>query len=511
VEGTGAVWDYATLWQVAGRFAGHLASSGVHPGDRVAIGVRKSPEAVAAILGTLGSGCIFVPLDPGAPPARLSSILADCGARVLVASPARAQGLLSALPPERRPARTVLLGGGAAGGPPAEWAAGGHVVHWDDALSSSEPAAPARRAPSDPAYILYTSGSTGLPKGVSISHENALAFTSWAARRFALGPGDRVTSVAPFHFDLSTFDLYSTIEAGGTIVLVPREVALLPAALAAFLESSRATVTYLVPSSITGMLLRGDLAARDLSRLRTLLFAGEVLPAPSLRMLMESFPRLALYNLYGPTETNVCTCYEVAPGDAARPTPVPIGLPASGDTIFALDDEGRRVEGPGVEGELHCAGPTVALGYWGDEEKTARSFLAGHPAAPPGTRVYRTGDRVSIDTDGQWVFHGRRDHMVKCRGFRIELGDVEAALHAHAAVAEAAAFAVPDPEAGNRLLACVSLRPSAGIGAAELLRHCAERLPRYMVPESVAILPSLPKTSSGKIDRAGLAAAAPRR
>ena len=322
--------------------------------------------------------------------------------------------------------------------------------------------------------------------------------------------GDRVASVAPFHFDLSTFDLYSTLEGGATVVLVPEEVALFPASLAAYLESRQVTIAYLVPSVIAGMLLHGGLGGKRLDSLRSILFAGEVLQPRYLSRLMEAFPRVALFNLYGPTETNVCTYYEVQSEDRFRERPVPIGIPASGDVVFALDESGDLVREPGRVGELYAAGPTVAAGYWGDEAKTRSLFLEEHPHAPPRTRVYRTGDRVSLDSSGMWLYHGRGDHMVKSRGYRIELGDIESALCAHSAIEDAVAVAVPDDEVGHRIKACIVLKHGRDADAAAIHRHCAERLARYMVPEFVEFLPALPRTSTGKVDRAALARGLPR-
>lgn len=501
LEHGGIRWSYGRLADCAARVASALFSRGIGAGDRVAFCLPKSPEAVAVIFGAARCGAVFVPLDPSAPSARLASILSDAGARVLIGEGRALAALLQATG-EARPDWIIDLAPDFAPG------ASGRTTSWSDLLSSPASAsAPGSPRPGDAAYILYTSGSTGVPKGVVISHANALAFTSWARREFAVGPADRVTSVAPFHFDLSTFDLYASLEGGATVLLVPRQVALFPAALAGYLETTRATITYLVPSTLTGMLLKGDLASRRLDALRLVLFAGEVLPVASLRMLIDTLPAARLCNLYGPTETNVCTWHDVGPADRDREEPLPIGVACSGDILFAVDESGRRIEGPGVEGELLAAGPTVALGYWNDPEKSARLFLDGHPLAPPGARVYRTGDIVSLDESGRWIYRGRRDHQVKSRGYRIELGDIESALLSHPGVAEAAAIALPDPEAGNRIVACVALRAEGSrTDAAALLRHCAERVPRYMVPERLERLEALPKTSTGKIDRPALRA-----
>ncbi|HKY34262.1 MAG TPA: amino acid adenylation domain-containing protein [Candidatus Polarisedimenticolia bacterium] len=502
VEAGDRRWTYAELDAEASRLAHALGSGGVGHGDRVVVCLQKSLEAVASIFGIQRTGAVFVPLDPAAPLSRQSAIVADASPRAIIGTGDRLADLARAA---CGPSPALLVNAGHPLSAP-EAVPGSRLLEWRD-LGQGAARGDAEPSPGCLASILYTSGSTGVPKGVMISHANVLAFTSWAARRFGLTPDSRVTSVAPFHFDLSTFDLYSTLEAGGTVLLVPRQVALFPAALAGFMDEGRATHAYLVPSTLTALLLKGGLLARRLESLGTILFAGEVFPPRHLTALMEGLPRAALYNLYGPTETNVCTFYQVQPGDKGSERPVPIGEACSGDTVFALDDQGGLVTGPGTEGELLVAGPTVALGYWGDAERTSGAFMESHPAAPPGQRVYRTGDRVTLDRHGRWRYAGRRDQMVKSRGYRIELGEIEAALLGHPAVAEAAAVGVPDEEAGHRVEAFVTLRGEATVpGMASLQRHCVEKVPRYMVPERIEVLPVLPTTSTGKVDRQALAA-----
>ena len=210
-----------------------------------------------------------------------------------------------------------------------------------------------------------------------ISHRASLTFVDWACETFALGPTDRVTSHAPLHFDLSTFDVFATIQAGGTVVVVPEGSSVFPVALVELLERERITVTYLVPSAVALMVTYGDLARHDLSAVRALLFAGEVLPLQHLRRSMEALPGADHYNLYGPTETNVCTSYRVRPEDVApdRTQPVAIGAACDNTDVFVVDDDERLVTAPGREGELLVRGPGLAEGYWGDPEKTGARFV----------------------------------------------------------------------------------------------------------------------------------------
>ncbi len=499
----GRTASYAALADLAGRFAASLVARGVKPGDRVGLWCPKSHEAIAALWGTLGAGAAYVPIDPGAPLARMETLARDAGIAALLTSPDRAAAAAGALA-----GLDSLRGLWVTGSPPAPDSGAGTAapyVPWAE-VEALAPAPAADPGSAGLAYILYTSGSTGVPKGVAHTHASALAFAEWAGDTFALAPEDRVSNHAPFHFDLSTFDLFATARAGASVYPVPARAAMFPAAIARLYTQERLTVWYETPSALALLLRHGRLAEGDLSALRVLLFAGEVMPVPLLRELMALAPRARYANLYGPTETNVCTWHEVtAPPDPDRP--LPIGVPSCGDEAWVLG-EGLEPVARGEAGELWVSGPSVMLGYWGDRERTAATL---REIAPGGRTVtaYRTGDLVRWSGDGVLLFHGRRDHQIKTRGYRVELGEIESALHAHPGVAEAVVVPVPDPEVGNRLRALVVVRPGTGAappGPAALKDHCARTLPRYMVPEFVEFREALPRTASGKVDRAALAA-----
>ncbi|HEU5319767.1 MAG TPA: amino acid adenylation domain-containing protein, partial [Methylomirabilota bacterium] len=433
---------------------------------------------------------VYVPLDPHAPARRVGAILEDCGVRALVTTRARA----AALPAAAGPALTVLAGEARTGAD----AAG--TVGWDALAGLPASAPPAEGVETDLAYILYTSGSTGRPKGVMLTHRNALTFVQWCAATFAVRPDDRLSNHAPLHFDLSVFDVYNALEAGASVTLVHEEAALFPATLAALLEEAGITVWYSVPSALVHLVLHGDLAARRLDGLRLVLFAGEVFPMKYLRELAALLPHAELYNLYGPTETNVCTYHRVDRARLPALDRLPIGRACANTEVFAVDEGGQPVA-PGHTGELYVRGPSVTPGYWGDPDKTARAVVVDPRAPARGERVYRTGDLVTPGDGGEYLFVGRRDCQVKSRGYRIELGDVEAALYSHPGVEEAAVVAVPDEEIGARLRAFVVARAGQALTAAALQRHCADLLPRYMIPEAVELRPALPRTSTGKVDR----------
>jgi amino acid adenylation domain-containing protein len=472
----GETWSYAALDAECDRAALALSSLGVKAGDRVAVWQPKSVRAVAAMQGALRLGAAYVPLDPLSPAPRVRAILADCDVAALVAPAERAEAVLTG---DFCGVSCLCTEGAPSAGHPRwrAWDAQPSSVRYKRAVPGME----------ELAYILYTSGSTGMPKGVCISHRNALAFVEWAAKAVDAQVDDRFSNHAPFHFDLSVFDLYVAFVAGASVALVPEGLSTSAAGLVDFLERERITVWYSVPSALVLMLEHGALLARCAAP-RVVVFAGEPFPVRSLRRLRDAWPAARFWNMYGPTETNVCAAYEVTSLAPDRAQPVPIGRAACGDRIWAVKADGT-VAGTSEEGELHVAGPTVMLGYWG--------------RPPQGDAPYSTGDLVRLNADGDYEFLGRRDQMVKVRGHRVEPGEIEAALLAHPAVRDAAVVTTGSGLEARLLafLVCADPAPSLVL----LKRHCAERLPYYMIIDKVRYLPALPRTRNGKVDRLRLA------
>ncbi len=501
VQSSQGAITYGELDARANGVAHRLAELGVRTGGRVGLYVDKSIDSVVSLVGILKAGAAYVPLDPQGPPARAARILGDCGLEVLVTSRKKKSRVKQVLE-ENLPLESVILIDDADEVARQELAPL-RVVLRDEISNEDQPPETSAAADEDLAYILYTSGSTGAPKGVAISHRASLAFVDWSRETFGLSPEDAVSSHAPFHFDLSIFDIHASFSAGAKVCLVPQGLSVFPQSLAKFIETSALTTWYSVPSVLIQLLLHGKLDERDLSALRQVLFAGEVFHPRYLRDVMAAIPSARFYNLYGPTETNVCTYYAVAepPVDDA---PIPIGQPCCGDEGFVVDEEGGIVA-PGETGELLVAGPTLMSGYWGDEEKTRRVLIEGDDDLCGGRRVYRTGDLVHLRGDGHYEFHGRRDNMVKTRGYRVELGEIEAALNRHPDVTEAVVVAKPDEELGNRLEAWLIPRDAASFDEQDLKRFCADCLPQHMIPELFFVRESLPRTSTAKVDRDRLA------
>lgn len=499
----GECLTYRELQETSSQLAHVLRNYGVAKGDRVGIYVNRSLQAVVAVFGILKAGAVYVPIDPSGPVKRAAFISENCEINALVSTPKKLIDLGQALS-RPSPIRCVVLTEASAGvvdGPLAQATA----VSWQDVAHAPVSRPPcAQLIEDDLAYILYTSGSTGEPKGVMISHRAALAFVNWAYDCFHLQPTDRVSNHAPLHFDLSIFDLFATIKAGATVILVPDELSAFPLNLANFIEDQQMSIWYSVPSVLTRLVLYGNLARHRFAHLRQILFAGEVFPMKYLHQLQALIPHTQYYNLYGPTETNVCTYYAVREIAPERVDPFPIGRACANTEVFAVNEQ-HEIAQPGEIGELHVRGASLMKGYWGMPEKTQEVLIPDpRPGALWGERVYRTGDLVKQQPDGNYVFLGRRDNMIKSRGYRIELGEIETVIYSHPQVEEAAVLAIPDEQIGNLIKAVVVARGDVALARRELEAFCAKHLPKYMIPGNIEFRGSLPKTSTGKIDKTGL-------
>lgn len=494
------VLTWRGLDEASARLASALVEDGLEQQGRVGVFMRKGLELGAAIYGTLRAGGAFVPLDPALPTERLAFILRDCGIEHVVSTDAMGAALASLAALEDGP-RPRLYG-------PSE----GHGLEtrsWD-ALSERAAAAPeVWITDQDLAYLMYTSGSTGVPKGMMHTHRGSLSYARWGAGHVGLTAADRVASHAPLHFDLSIFDFFSTSQAGAAVVLVPEAVTKFPASFTELCERDRVSVLFTVPFTLIEMHERGALDRRDLSALRWVLFGGEPYPRKHLARLMAALPHTRFSNVYGPAEAPSCTVYDVPALDPDDDAPLPIGTVSVGSDDLIVDENGDEC-GVGQPGELCIRSSTLTRGYWNRPDLNERVFLRRPSFGPFEDVWFRTGDMVERRSDGLLDFLGRADRMIKTRGHRVELDEVEAALAAHPSVLEAATFAVPDEGGTRAIAAAVVLEPSAEpADDADLRAWVRGKLPPYAVPRRVDVLASFPRTTSGKIDRRALAAAHP--
>ena len=458
-----------------------LRRSGSVRGDRIAICLPKSIAAVELILGVLAADATYVPLSHRSSIEQLQRTLRDLQPRMLIADRGIAQALIDAAGDLPSGMSVARIGGH------------GSPLGLEVVGSSDEPAAISTGS-EGVAAILYTSGSTGEPKGIMLTHRNVAAFVDWAAEKFELTSADQAVSHAPLHFDLSIFDIFCTLSRRGTVHLIDETTARFPGAVRAFIEARKISVWYSVPTALVQLQEREALTG--LRSLRLILFAGEVFPVPVLRRLMNSVPRPEYANLYGPTETNVCTYYRVSGPPASDLEALPIGRPCEHLEVSVRDEAGAALPS-GEIGEICVAGPAVMQGYWRRETATRACRLPGRDDS------YRTGDFGYARADGDLVFTGRRDQQVKVRGHRIELLAFEAVLQAHPNVREAAAFVVPNEAAGGSLAAFIvpRARPTE---ISEIREFLGARLPPHYQPDHIGWLDEMPRTANGKCDRASL-------
>ncbi|HEX6749254.1 MAG TPA: amino acid adenylation domain-containing protein [Longimicrobium sp.] len=478
-ERTAIVWEgdgvsYAELDRRANRIAHALREMGVGPEKRVAVCLERTPTLIAAMLGVLKAGGAYVPLDPAHPSARHQAVLRLSGARWILGGPAV------------RASAAGIEGVQLIDPIPLLDKSGDGAEHPQLSTQHSAVSTP---SPENLAYVIFTSGSTGGPKGVEIEHRSAVAMLEWM-RGLLSGEGrSGVLGSTSVTFDVSIAEIFGTLVWGGTLVLIENALAELP-------PEPPLRAAAMVPTAAAELLREG----RFPPRVESVLLGGEPVPLPLVRELIQLPAVRRVLNLYGPTEdTTYTSCAELDPL-ALR---VSVGRPIDGGRVYVLDPLLRHA-GAAVPGEVWTAGAGVARGYASRPALTAERFRPD-PHGPPGTRMYRTLDRGRWREDGSLEYLGRGDAQVKVRGYRIELEEVEQALAAHPAVAEAAATARGETGAGRRLVAYLVAKAGAEMPAAAELRSFArERLPEYMVPQAFVWVDALPRTSSGKLDRRAL-------
>jgi amino acid adenylation domain-containing protein len=494
---------YAQLEQRSNQLAHLLREGGCRKGDRVCILMPKSPEAILSMIGALKAGCMHVPIDSASPAARVARILESCENRwILAAGPVTA--LLEELLADERFLGRISVG----------WLDSGRVeskifqpvFSRTDLQSAPANSLPQEGEPGDPAHILFTSGSTGTPKGVVITHSNVIAFVTWALGHFGIDHTDRFSGHTPFHFDLSTFDIFGTFAAGAELHLVPPGVALVPPKLVEFIRNSQLTQWFSVPSVLNYIAKFKALRQGDLPSLRRVLWCGEVLPTPALIYWMKHLPHVRFTNLYGPTEATIASSFYDVPACPQNPQgEIPIGRACGAEELLVLDDDLDPVP-PGHTGNLYIGGAGLSPGYWCDPEKTAAAFLpdprVSTPGGVPNGRLYRTGDLAWQDESGSIHFVGRSDTQIKSRGYRIELGEIETALNSCEALQECAIVAIQSETFGGWMICCAYVpRNGATLTQGFLRKHLEKLVPAYMLPVRWMPYPALPKNANGKIDR----------
>ena len=481
--------SYAELQTKSRQLANLLIEIGVKPGDRVGLFSGKTIELPTAVFGILGAGAAYVPLDPTLPAARIESLIADCGIRVLISDTHRIRTL------QKMDAElTAVIGLDESSGLQFR------CIDWDQVFAQSEVRREVEADADSLAYVIYTSGSTGAPKGIMHTHASAMAYARAAALTYGLSEHDRLSNFPPLHFDQSIFDFFSGPLAGSCTVLITEDVMRFPANLAELIERERLTVWYSVPMPLTRMLTDDVFTGRDLSRIRWILYGGEACPSKYLHKFLQLFPSATISNVYGPAETNQCTFYNFSTPDEVPEDGVPIGPPWRWASVRVVDPD--DVHGPSVhEGELLVSSPTMMAGYWGG--RFPETFVEIEEGGV-SHRYYRTGDFVREDSDGQLFFLGRRDRMIKSRGQRVELDEVEAVLGSLDKVVEAAVFAARGDDGSQQIHAAI-IPTEESVNDRKIMIALQSMLSPAAIPVRIQVLRDFPRTTSGKIDRRALA------
>jgi len=489
---------YGRLEEISNQLARTLIDGGCKRGDRVCLLLPKSPAAVIGILGVLKADCIYVPLDPSCPAARLAKILDTCENRWILTG-ASATPVLNELAGYDRLGCAMRIGWLDERGPAVQNSES--EFSFADVSAFSGGPLDSGNTSSDPAYIMFTSGSTGSPKGVVITHSNVIHFIEWAVRYFGLNETDRLSCHSPLHFDLSVFDIFGAFAAGAELHLVTPELNVLPNKLAAFIRNSRLTQWFSVPSVLNYMAKFDVVKANDFPTLKRLLWCGEVLPVPALTYFMKRLPHVTFTNLYGPTEATIASSYYAVPDcPSDERAAIPIGKPCDGEKLFVLNEKLQAVE-PRETGCLYIQGVGLSPGYYKDTEKTNEVFLPNPFSSDPCDRLYKTGDLAKVGEDGLIYFLGRVDSQIKSRGHRIELGEVSTALATLEVLQESAVVAISTNGFEGVIICCAYVAlPQRDVSPATLRSELSKVLPRYMLPTRWMEMPALPKNANGKTD-----------
>jgi amino acid adenylation domain-containing protein len=475
---------YIEIERQSNRLAHALIRQGVRRGDRVAVQLENSPEAVVAVFAILKAGAIFLVIHPSTKAEKLAYILNDCRACALVTDSARIAGLEQQLSGLSHLKSIVLAD--------AEW---DRIV--GDSVSPDTP--PEKQCIDiDLAALIYTSGSTGRPKGVMLTHLNIVSAATSITTYLENTPDDVIVNVLPLSFDYGLYQVLMAFQIGGTLVL--ERSFTYPRAVLETVIREKVTGLPLVPT-MAAILLQMDLSTYRFPALRYITNTAAALPVHQIAQLRKMFPHVKIYSMYGLTE---CKRVSYLPPDQIDIRPKSVGKAIPNEEVYIVDERGQRV-GPGTVGELVIRGSNVMKGYWGLPEETEKVLK---PGPVPGERVLYSGDLFQMDEEGYLYFVGRKDDIIKTKGEKVSPREVEEVLYGLEGIAEAVVVGVPDPVLGEAVKAVVTLRAGSAISEQEILRHCSRHLEDFMIPKFVEFRAALPKSANGKISRRELASSA---
>ncbi len=489
VAAPGRRYSYGDLTEAVAAYALALEELGLGRGDRLVVVIEPCFEAVALLCACSRLGVIWTPVSPENPAARIAAVVSTVSAQALVGTAATEELVRSSAPDPDFPTGICS----------------------EQQLAWRLP--PGRRAPAprekkpvleiDPAYIVFTSGSTGEPKGIVMPHRSVCSFFDVLVEFCGLTRDAVVGTMAPVQFDFWLLDIALALGSGAALAYVPRPSFYQPKRMAGHMKALGVTQMHGVPSIWPTLMRHAEAELKQVETLQTILFGGEAFPVPALRRLQDMLPHLRMINAYGPSECLACSFKEIPnpiPADVER---IPFGPGFRGVELISVDEDGREILTPHTPGELYIRGGNLFSGYWDNEEAT-RNAMAPRPGAPEtGEQVYKSGDIVYFDEAGDYYFVERRDSQVKIMGHRIELAEIAAALRSFPGAGDAVVFQAggeADGSASPSLVACVTTVSGADIAPHEIRSWCLRKLPRHMTPVHIETREEFPLTANGKID-----------
>jgi amino acid adenylation domain-containing protein len=490
------VISYHDLEVSSNRLAHCLIDQGVSKQDRVVFCLQRSVNCLTAIFSILKADAVYVPVDHKTPDERLKSIIADCNPRAIICD----ISTLSKITQCTKDSDRTLISLSNQNGYFEDFP---NILFGEQICKYDESQPEYHNNDSDVAYILYTSGSTGKPKGVMISHSNINSYIDWAVEYFQINEHDNILGTAPFHFDMSTFDIYCALKTGATLCIAKENLLLFPEMLMRLMEQEKVTIWKGISSLLMYLERAGVLEQGRLPTLKKVLFGGEALPTKYLVKWMETYPEKRFYNAYGPTEaTGISLCYSVDEIPKDTKGRIPIGTPCKDTEVFLLNEDNTETE-PGEVGELCISGLCLSKGYLNDQEKTEKAFVPYPFNSDSGKKIYRTGDLVKLRSDGNYEFIDRKDSQVKYMGYRIELCDIEHSMVSINDVKDAVVLLMQSEHKGlTELIAFYEIEKD--ISASKLISEVESYLPHYMLPKQFIKVDCIPRNDRGKICRVSL-------
>ena len=489
--------SYKELEQRSANIAAVVRSFGVTKEQCIALYIGKQIETILAIYGILRAGALYVPLDTKNPASRIQYIIDQCAIPTIITTPDHVEQLTSALKNGIHNPNIIVLS-------ESNWSAPSNDFKYTllnpligNGLERAE-LIDDKIEPDDLAAILYTSGSTGVPKGVMMTHRAVTTFTNWAIEYFELQPSDKCISHAPLHFDLSLLDIFASHHAGASVLLIPDNKTGNPKYITDCISREKITIWQSVPSALVLLYKCGDIDKHQYPSLRHVLFAGEVMHVGILTGIAKHFNGSKFHNIYGATETNNSFIYSIPASSKEFPDPLPIGKPLP-YVEFKVVNSKHKTE---LEGELQIKTSTLMRGYRQTLDKSSLSRITDGQVTHSNDQYYLTRDLVRILDDGNLIYCGRTDDIIKSNGYRVNTLEIESILQGHKLINDATVITTPDDEIGNKIIAIISTQPTTKITSIQLKMFCSQQLPKYAIPHIFEISSNpLPKTSSGKTNK----------